>query len=97
MGEHFGTEGDSTSARFYEGAALALEGYALWRQDRKEGAVRVLETARRQATGYEIRFGVNGTIRLWLWKLLLELGRPQEAQRYFNFFGQDFLRPYSVA
>jgi tetratricopeptide (TPR) repeat protein/TolB-like protein len=75
--------GDSAEARFVEGEALALEGYRQWKEGRREEAVRTLETAERQATGHGPRSGVNDMLRIWLGRLMLEMGRTRDAERYF--------------
>jgi tetratricopeptide (TPR) repeat protein len=75
--------GDSTSARFAEGTARALEGYELWKRGEAGEAVPILQGAQRQATPVD-RGDLNFTIRSWLGGLLLELGRPQEAEPYFR-------------
>jgi tetratricopeptide (TPR) repeat protein len=79
----FLSRGDSTTARFAEGAARALEGYELWKRGEGSEAVPVLQSAQRQATPFE-RGDLNFTIRAWLGGLLLELGRPQEAEPYYR-------------
>jgi tetratricopeptide (TPR) repeat protein len=75
--------GDSTSARFAEGAARALEGYGLWKHGRGTEALPVLQSAQREATPLD-RIDLNLTIRFWLGALLLELDRPQDAEPYFR-------------
>jgi tetratricopeptide (TPR) repeat protein len=79
----FRDRGDSTTARFAEGAARALEGYELWQRGQGGEAVPVLRGAQRQATPFQ-RGDLNFTIRSWLGNLLLQLGRPQEAEPYFR-------------
>jgi tetratricopeptide (TPR) repeat protein len=78
------SEGDTAAARFAEGAALALDGYGRWRQNEREEAATTLDKARVQAVGYAGRETVNGTIRWWLGRLMLELGRPREAASYYR-------------
>lgn len=39
---------------------------------------------------------MNATIRWWLGDLLLEMGRPQEAARYFESFWNDPLAAYRL-
>jgi tetratricopeptide (TPR) repeat protein len=75
--------GDTAAARFAEGAALALDGYGRW-QRQPEEAARLLDQARLQATGYGSRQSVNETIRLWLAHLMEQLGRPQDAAKYYR-------------
>ena len=88
--------GDSTEARFMEGEALALEGYRHWREGRTEEATRVLETAERQATGHGPQSAVNATLRRWLGKLMLELGRTRDAERYFASLWPEPLASYQL-
>jgi hypothetical protein len=81
--------GDSGSAERAQGLASALEGYGLWRHGEGERAVALLEDARHLVTGLydpgeappEI-----AVLRIWLGRLLVELGRPEEALPYFESF-----------
>jgi class 3 adenylate cyclase/tetratricopeptide (TPR) repeat protein/TolB-like protein len=96
------TGGDSTAVRLFEGAAQALDGYALWRRGNPDRAFPLLEAAQKRATGIGlVEANVNEQIRLWLGKLCLETGRHQEAETYFNSFfssfGLDFLAAYELA
>jgi hypothetical protein len=77
--------GDSSTARFLSGAALALEGQGLWRRGDAEQALQLLIAGQRQAlnAGSFVREAMNGTIRWWIGELLLEMERPSEAARYF--------------
>jgi class 3 adenylate cyclase/tetratricopeptide (TPR) repeat protein/TolB-like protein len=84
----FRAEGKSTLARNHEEAAIALQGYGLWKRGRREQAVRSLESLQRQADV------LNDLLRWWLGKLLLEMERPREAERYFSSFWQDPLAAY---
>ena len=88
--------GDSTGARFVVGEALALEGYRHWKEGRREEAARILETAQRQATGHGPEGGLNATLRWWLGKLMLELRRTRDAERYFASFRPDPLASYQL-
>jgi tetratricopeptide (TPR) repeat protein len=89
-------EGDSTGARFIEGEALALEGFRQWKEGERDQAARALETAQRQATGYGPAGGANYMLRLWLGKLMLEMGRPRDAERYIASFYPDPLASYQL-
>ncbi|HEY7461871.1 MAG TPA: hypothetical protein VIC59_08350, partial [Gemmatimonadota bacterium] len=88
--------GDSTTSRFMEGEALGLEGYRQWKEGHREEAARMLETAQRNATGHGPESGVNGLLRLWLGKLMLEMGRPRDAERYFASFYPDPLASFQL-
>ncbi len=88
--------GDTAAARFAEGAALALDGYGRW-QRQPEEAARLLDQARLQATGYGSRQAVNETIRLWLARLMEQLGRPQDAVRYYRSLWPEPLASYRLA
>jgi tetratricopeptide (TPR) repeat protein len=88
--------GDTTTARFAEGAAAALHAYGRWQLEPQEAA-RLLEEARLQATGYGAREIVNETIRFWLARLMEQLGRPKEAARYYRSLWFDPLATYHLA
>jgi len=63
------------------GAMTALEGYALWKQGKGDETLQRFQEAYPLALGGETR-----PLRWWLGKILLELGRPREAERYFHSF-----------
>jgi tetratricopeptide (TPR) repeat protein/TolB-like protein len=100
--QRLGGARDSTGARFVEGMARALEGYALWKRGQPEQALKLLESAQMQVTGrsplsWDLRgsaLDLNSTIRFWLGKLLLEFGREAEAERYFKSFWHDPALPH---
>lgn len=75
-------EGDSANARFADGAGLALDGLLAWDRGDHALAERFLEEARTQATGHGPRWALNDVIRLWLGELLIQDGRPHEAEKY---------------
>ena len=76
-------DGDSTSARFADGAGHALDGLLAWQRGDRAQAERFLEEARTEATGHGPRWAVNEMIRWWLGELLVEDGRPHDAEKYF--------------
>ncbi|MGH7572471.1 MAG: adenylate/guanylate cyclase domain-containing protein [Gemmatimonadota bacterium] len=76
--------GDSADARYGAGVVRALEGLTAWRHDDLERSIRLLESARRDATGHQIRHGGSELIRWSLGEILLEAGRPEDALRYFG-------------
>jgi tetratricopeptide (TPR) repeat protein len=80
--------GDSTSARFADGAARGLEGYGIWRRGRAEEALPVLQAAQRAATPLE-RGDLNFSMRWWIARLLMELKRPAEAEPYLRSLSVD--------
>ena len=87
-------EGDSAAARDYDAAALALEGYAFWKDGRMAEAVRALEEAQRTLPGgelarYQAAFSSNVFVRWWLGDLMRELDRPHDAARYFRSISGD--------
>lgn len=88
-------EGDSGRARGNEAVARALEGYALWKRGRKAEAIPVLEAAQQRLAGCEPHRGrpswycPNVTLRWWLGELMLEVGRPRDAERYFQSISAD--------
>jgi class 3 adenylate cyclase/tetratricopeptide (TPR) repeat protein len=86
--EHSLVEGNVTVARNHEEAAEALQGYGLWKRGRRAEALRSLEALQRRADF------LNDILRWWLGKLLLEMERPREAERYFRSFWQDPLAAY---
>jgi hypothetical protein len=60
-----------------------LDGLLAWRRGDRAQAERFLEEARVEATGHGPRWAVNDVIRWWLGELLVEDGRPHEAEPYF--------------
>ncbi|HEU4463531.1 MAG TPA: BTAD domain-containing putative transcriptional regulator [Gemmatimonadota bacterium] len=59
---------------------IGLEGYGLWKKGRETEAISVLQDVQ---TGDEY-LRVSAFVRWWLGRLLLETGRPAEAERYFR-------------
>jgi class 3 adenylate cyclase/tetratricopeptide (TPR) repeat protein len=90
--------GDSIGSRFVAATAQALEGLEAWKRGRRLEALEVLQRAQREATGVnrpqEI---INGTIRWWIGELLIEMGRPRDAVRYFTLAPLDSLLAYRRA
>jgi serine/threonine-protein kinase len=82
-------EGDSTTARFADGAGLALDGLLAWERGDRAQAERFLEEARTGAMGHPPKWAVNDMIRWWLGELLVEDGRPHDAEKYFASFPFD--------
>jgi len=84
-------QGDSLNARRQEAAALALEGYGLWKRGRRTQALHALETAQQQIFGGkgDVAFVPNFTVRGWLGELMLEVGRWRDAERYFKSLARD--------
>jgi class 3 adenylate cyclase/tetratricopeptide (TPR) repeat protein/TolB-like protein len=76
-------EGDSATARFADGAGLALDGLLAWKRGNLELAEEFLEEARVEATGHGPQWSVNDAIRWWLAEVLVEQGRLHEAEPYF--------------
>ena len=76
-------EGDSATARFADGAGLALDGLLAWNRGNLELAEQYLEEARVEATGHGPQWAVNDAIRWWLGELLVEQGKHHEAEPYF--------------
>ncbi|MGH7544439.1 MAG: tetratricopeptide repeat protein [Gemmatimonadota bacterium] len=76
-------DGDSTTARFADGAGRALDGLLAWQRGDRAQAERFLEEARTEATGHGARWAVNDMIRWWLGELLVEDGRLHDAEKYF--------------
>ncbi len=89
-------EGDSLGARRAQAAAVALKGFAAWQRGDHAKALDLLEAARLEFTGYLGPGTASATIRWWLAELLLELRRPNEAERYFASFWQDPLAAYRI-
>nr|MBA2563882.1 hypothetical protein [Gemmatimonadota bacterium] len=81
-------DGNATQARNQGEAAEALQGYGLWKRGRRAEALHSLEALQRRADF------LNDIVRWWLGKLLLEMERPREAERYFRSFWQDPLALY---
>jgi predicted negative regulator of RcsB-dependent stress response len=80
-------EGDSATARFADGAGLALDGLLAWKRGNLELAEEFLEEARVEATGHGSQWAVNDVIRWWLGELLVEQGKLHEAEPYFTSLG----------
>jgi class 3 adenylate cyclase/tetratricopeptide (TPR) repeat protein len=76
-------EGDSATARFVDGAGLALDGLLAWKKGDLEVAEEFLEEARVEATGHGPRWSVNDAIRWWLAEILVEQGKLHEAEPYY--------------
>jgi tetratricopeptide (TPR) repeat protein len=76
-------EGDSATARFADGAGLALDGLLAWKRGNLELAEEYLEEARVEATGHGPQWAVNDAIRWWLAEVLVEQGKLHEAEPYF--------------
>ncbi|HYO47932.1 MAG TPA: hypothetical protein VEY33_14735 [Gemmatimonadota bacterium] len=92
--QYWQSEGNLILAQQYEIITRALEGYALWKRGQKAEAIRVLEAAQREYDGGESHRGVpwfspNVTVRWWLGDLMLEVGRPRDAERYFKSISAD--------
>jgi class 3 adenylate cyclase/tetratricopeptide (TPR) repeat protein len=83
-------EGNAALARNHDEAAEALQGYGLWRRGRRAEALRSLEALQRRADF------LNDILRWWLGELLVEMGRPGDAERYFRSFWQDPLAAYHL-
>ncbi len=76
--------GNSSEAGFTEAVRQALEGYAAWRRGRRDDALRLLERSQPRVVGDWPRGVVNTRLRWWLGRLLMEMGRPQQALLYFE-------------
>ena len=77
-------EGDSATARFADGAGVALDGLLAWKRGDLDLAEEFLEEARVEATGHGQQWSVNDAIRWWLAELLVERGKLHEAKPYFS-------------
>jgi tetratricopeptide (TPR) repeat protein len=88
-------DGDSLSWRRLDAVAQALEGYAAWKRGSPAEALRLLDAARPSLGGYSSpRALPHGW---WTGQILLELGRPAEAARYFRAQWDDPLAHYELA
>jgi tetratricopeptide (TPR) repeat protein len=76
--------GDSSEADFTEAVRQGLEGYVWWRQGQRDHALRLLQGSQRRAIGSRRREALNASLRWWLGRLLVEMGRPREALPYFE-------------
>jgi len=83
LGARLRVNGDSVSARFADGAGLALDGMLAWRRGDLELAAQFLEEGRGLATGHLGKRLVNRAIRWKLGELMAETGRLHDAERYF--------------
>lgn len=76
--------GDTTGGHVTEAMARALEGFGFLGRGDRESALRILEGAQQDATGFGPPRRVNEVIRWWLGELLLEMDRPRDAEPYFR-------------
>jgi serine/threonine-protein kinase len=76
--------GDSAEAGYTDAVRRGLEGYSSWRRGRLDTALRLLQSSQRRATGYGPREAPNIRLRRWLSRLLVEMGRPEEALPYLE-------------
>lgn len=84
--------GDTLFVGTVRGTVRALEAYATWRRGDREAAYRELTAAQREATGWGPSDFMNRTIRWWIVRLALEMGRPEETERYLLSLDDD---PYA--
>ena len=83
--------GDSVEAAYTEAVRQGLEGYTLWREGDREHALQLLRAAQRRAVGDNRRDLLNASLRWWLSRLLLEMGRPEEALPYLESLAGSWL------
>ncbi|CAN5169450.1 hypothetical protein BH18GEM1_BH18GEM1_08480 [soil metagenome] len=95
QGDSLLAEGDSVAARRLGATALALEGYAAWKHGRGEEAFRILDAARPDLAPYDLPTSLP--FSWWMGLILLELGRPAEAARYFRARTLDPIAHYELA
>jgi tetratricopeptide (TPR) repeat protein len=81
-------KGDSLAARRARTEVQFLEGYALWKRGRRDEALRILRAVQPEVGGL-----ANGL----LGKLLLEMGRPDEAEPYLRSLRNEPLARYRLA
>jgi class 3 adenylate cyclase/TolB-like protein len=87
---------DSVAARALGGAARALEGYGLWKRERRAEALTALERAQKEILGVGVAEEANAVVRWWIGELLVEMDRPREAERWFRSFWYDPLARYQL-
>jgi serine/threonine-protein kinase len=81
-------KGDSLAASRERTGVQGLEGYALWQRGEREEALPLLR---------EVQTKVGGPVNPIVAKLLLEMGRPDEAEPYLRAMGHDPLAHYQLA
>jgi DNA-binding SARP family transcriptional activator/TolB-like protein len=84
--------GDARDTLWVQGLVDALDGYAAWRRGDHKAALTLLRRAQVRTRGgnpidRDPLFERNGVIRAWLAKLLVEMGRPQEALLFYESLG----------
>jgi tetratricopeptide (TPR) repeat protein len=70
---------------------------AAWRRGDLERAIPLLEAGRQEATGHELRSGINALIRTSLAEALVEAGRPEDALPYFESLSVDVMARFRAA
>lgn len=86
--ERLTAEGDTLEARFQSGIVRSLEGYARWKTGDPLGGLPALEEA---AQSYPL-----DALVVWMGKIHLELGRPEEAVRHFRALKNNPLADYHL-
>ncbi|HET6340809.1 MAG TPA: tetratricopeptide repeat protein [Gemmatimonadota bacterium] len=84
--ERLVAEGDTLEARFEDGMIRSMEGYARWKGGDPAGALPILQEAART---YPF-----DALAVWMGKIHLDQGRPEEAVRHFRALKNNPLADY---
>jgi class 3 adenylate cyclase/tetratricopeptide (TPR) repeat protein len=86
--EQLAAEGDTLEARFQSGLIRSMEGYARWKGGDPAGALPILQEAAKS-------FPWDALV-VWMGKIHLEQGRPEEAVRHFRALKNNPLADYHL-
>ena len=86
--ERLVAEGDTLEARFQNGMLRSMEGYARWKGGDPAGALPILQEAAKTLP--------DEALAVWMGKIHLDQGRPEEAARHFRALKNNPLADYHL-